>query len=302
MTTPMPETMSPREKVEPSLDDLLRKAVETMNSWTPEQREAHFEAQKKAWVAAEMAFGDEGTRVVTPPAAALASSGDHAELARLAEAATARLAGPSLSADDFGYQIWGDSQKGGDTHVLDVRGWGYLTGKGAGALGLSDAEAMSAQRAIQRYAVAAWNAVPALLAEVAALRGERDRNWEEYLAERQARMDHGSREAGYLDQIDKLNSRATEAERKLAEAEEVIKEIAAIEPKPFDGGLDMEAIRACEECRRYEGHPVQHGICNTHRRPIWDREKHDSREEKALGYRAKSIARTFLSSKEAERG
>ncbi|WP_286948981.1 MULTISPECIES: hypothetical protein [Brevundimonas] len=98
-----------------------------------------------------------------------------------------------------------------------------------------------------------------------------------------------------------LRAANTEAERKLAEAVEAMEEIAAIEPKPFEGGLDMESIRACEECRRYEGHPVQHGICNTHRRPIWDREKHEGHEEKALGYRAKSIARTFLS-KEAERG
>lgn len=30
---------------------------------TPEEIEAHFEAQKKAWVEAEMAFGDEGTRL-----------------------------------------------------------------------------------------------------------------------------------------------------------------------------------------------------------------------------------------------
>ena len=73
----MTPPMTPREKVGPSLDELLRQAVETMKSWTPEQREAHFEAQKKAWVAAEMAFGDEGTRVIT----ALASgSGDHEEL------------------------------------------------------------------------------------------------------------------------------------------------------------------------------------------------------------------------------
>ena len=33
-------------------------------SHTPEEIEAHFEAQKKAWVKAEMAFGDEGTREV----------------------------------------------------------------------------------------------------------------------------------------------------------------------------------------------------------------------------------------------
>jgi hypothetical protein len=77
-------------------------------------------------------------------------------------------------------------------------------------------------------------------------------------------------------------------------AVEALEEIAAIEPKPFEGGLDAAAIRACEECKRYEGHPVQLGICDTHRRPIWEREKHDSHEEKALGYRAKSISRDAL--------
>lgn len=71
----------------------------------------------------------------------------------------------------------------------------------------------------------AADALEALIAEIAALRGERDRNWEEYLAERQSRMEHGSREAGYLDQIGRLNSRATEAERKLAEARGWIKKL-----------------------------------------------------------------------------
>lgn len=99
---------------------------------------------------------------------------DHAELARLAEAASAHLASPNLNADGFGLQIWGDSLKGDDTHVLDVRGWGYLTGGGSGALGLSEGDGIAAQRAIQAYVVAAWNAVPALLSEIAALRGERD--------------------------------------------------------------------------------------------------------------------------------
>lgn len=75
---------------------------------------------------------------------------------------------------------------------------------------------------------------------------------------------------------------------------EALTEIAALEPKSFDGGLDMEAIKACDECLRYAGHPVQQGICNTHRQPIWNREAHDGHEEKALGYRAKSMARAAL--------
>lgn len=40
------------------------------------------------------------------------------------------------------------SLKGGDTHVADVRGWGYLTGGGHGALGLDGDAAVRIQAAI----------------------------------------------------------------------------------------------------------------------------------------------------------
>jgi hypothetical protein len=42
--------------------------------------------------------------------------------------------------DNVGY-IWADSLKGGRTHMIDVRGWGYLTGRGMGALDLDAKEA-----------------------------------------------------------------------------------------------------------------------------------------------------------------
>ncbi len=42
--------------------------------------------------------------------------------------------------DNAGY-IWADSLKGGRTHMIDVRGWGYLTGSGIGALDLEAADA-----------------------------------------------------------------------------------------------------------------------------------------------------------------
>jgi hypothetical protein len=48
----------------PHLKALIERALAWIESLTPEQREEHFAAQKKSWVAAEMAFGDEGTRVV----------------------------------------------------------------------------------------------------------------------------------------------------------------------------------------------------------------------------------------------
>jgi len=42
--------------------------------------------------------------------------------------------------DNAGY-IWADSLKGGRTHMIDVRGWGYLTGRGTGALDLDTKDA-----------------------------------------------------------------------------------------------------------------------------------------------------------------
>jgi hypothetical protein len=92
-----------------------------------------------------------------------------------ARAATLHLAGHEIKADSFGGQIWGQSKKGGDAHLLDIRGWGYLTGRGDGALGLSEDEGIEAQRAVQTYAVAAWNAVPSLLSDLAALAAENEK-------------------------------------------------------------------------------------------------------------------------------
>jgi hypothetical protein len=48
----------------------------------------------------------------------------------------------------FGTRVWGVNAKIGDASpVLDVRGWGYLTGKGHGALGLSVEQAKAEQDA-----------------------------------------------------------------------------------------------------------------------------------------------------------
>lgn len=46
----------------PDLNELIERAKARLAGLTPEEREGHFAAQRKAWVAAEMAFGDEGTR------------------------------------------------------------------------------------------------------------------------------------------------------------------------------------------------------------------------------------------------
>lgn len=59
--------------------------------------------------------------------------------------------------DKYGSYIWCDAAKGGDRPVLDTRGWGYLTGKGSGAIELPPAEAAVEQRAVADFVVAACN-------------------------------------------------------------------------------------------------------------------------------------------------
>jgi hypothetical protein len=87
------------------------------------------------------------------------------------------------------------------------------------------------------------------------------------------------------------------ARAEATKAEGALRGIVALEPEPFDLPKDWrEQIAACAECERYKRHPIQQGICNLHRRPLWDREKHEAFEEKRLGYRAKEIARAALRS------
>ena len=55
-----------------------------------------------------------------------------------------------------------------------------------------------------------------------------------------------------------------------------------------------EQIAACPECQRYKDHPIQRGICDDHRKPIYAQEDHNRHETKILGYRAMDIASAAL--------
>ena len=63
--------------------------------------------------------------------------------------------------DNAGY-IWADSLKGGKTHMIDVRGWGYLTGRGHGALALDSADAERLQDQLGALLCAAPDLLAAL--------------------------------------------------------------------------------------------------------------------------------------------
>lgn len=65
--------------------------------------------------------------------------------------------------------------------ICQIRGWGHLTGKGHGALCLSDEEAIAIQKANQQLIARARNVLPALLDNIEALearlaKAERERD------------------------------------------------------------------------------------------------------------------------------
>jgi hypothetical protein len=70
----------------------------------------------------------------------------------------ALLHGP-YTTDQFGAYIYGVNDKiGGLNTVLDIRGWGYLTGNGHGALGLEVSAGMAEQKRFAQFVVDALNA------------------------------------------------------------------------------------------------------------------------------------------------
>lgn len=83
-----------------------------------------------------------------------------------------------------------------------------------------------------------------------------------------------------------------------------LEEIASLSERPYDKfPADWrDQIAACPECKRYADHPIQRGICDEHRKPLYAREDHDRHETAVLGYRAKSIARDALASLDQESG
>lgn len=92
-----------------------------------------------------------------------------------------------------------------------------------------------------------------------------------------------------------------ECEAEIQRLQAALTAIRDLKPRPFAGiPADWnEQVAACEECQRYKGHPIQNGICDTHRQPLWARERHGRHEEAAIGYRAKDIAREALQPSQA---
>ena len=106
--------------------------------------------------------------------------------------------------------------------------------------------------------------------------------------------------ADALDAIDALRAQAAKDKARIERLEAALREIAGIKERekncyPPDW---REQIAACPECQRYKDHPIQRGICDDHRKPIYAQEDHNRHETKILGYRAMDIARAALEDEE----
>lgn len=106
---------------------------------------------------------------------------------------------------------------------------------------------------------------------------------------------------GLQEHVSRLTAQLTEARAGEDELLKGLREIAAItERKENKFPSDWrDQIASCPECQRYKGHPIQNGICDQHRKPIYAQDDHDRRETKILGYRAKDIALAALAAWEA---
>lgn len=79
---------------------------------------------------------------------------------------------------------------------------------------------------------------------------------------------------------------------RVSELEGALKKIINYEPEKVTGVIPddwSEQIKNCPECQRYKGHPIQNGICDTHRKPLYERD----RQEEHL-YRTQHIQMVYI--------
>lgn len=83
--------------------------------------------------------------------------------------------------------------------------------------------------------------------------------------------------------------------RSLADMRGALEKIESMQPVAFSFPADWSAqIAGCSECQRYKKHPIQQGICDTHRKPLYERERHEQHERETMRFRMKDVAREAL--------
>lgn len=145
------------------------------------------------------------------------------------------------------------------------------------------------------YAERLANRIEAIEADLARLRAEN-----EALRMERDELDALYHEGGtWEQQLSEAEAALAAAEAKAARLETALVEIRDLRERPYtEFPSDWTAqIAACSECQSYRGHPIQQGICNQHRKPLYARDGHDAHETSILGIRARDIARAALEAK-----
>jgi len=148
------------------------------------------------------------------------------------------LEGP-WSRDVVGLGIWCPSRRGGETKIFDIRGWGYLTGHGHGALGLPSEEATAIQKANGDFVAHARIDIPALCQQ--ALRAI------ELEAEKQELAMQALSLSG---ELEALQSELTAARNALEEERERCAKVCDSEQDEWAGTVGVRALDQAADCIR----------------------------------------------------
>lgn len=165
---------------------------------------------------------------------------DPKELRRLA-AAVKRFAAPW---EHIHGGIWCPSEKGGQTKFIDIRGWGYLTGGGHGALGLPSEEAAAIQDALGDYVAAANpKAVTALLDDSATL----ERHNKAYLSELDKVWDALGMESADVEYHEAAAAMKSRAEKAEAEREQLRGQVKLLSDVLTKAGSAIWTAHGCAQ-------------------------------------------------------
>jgi hypothetical protein len=97
-----------------------------------------------------------------------------------------------------------------------------------------------------------------------------------------------------LEELETALAAQTAENARLREALESIIEMHPMDEFQFPGDWSAQ-IASCPECQGWaKNHPIQQGICDEHRKPLYEKEKYEKNQRLALPYRMKDMAAAAL--------
>jgi hypothetical protein len=96
------------------------------------------------------------------------------------------------------------------------------------------------------------------------------------------------------EELETVLAAQTAENARLREALEKIIGMQPMDEFQFPGDWSAQ-IASCPECQGWaKNHPIQQGICDEHRKPLYEKEKYEKNQRLALPYRMKAIAAAAL--------